>query len=211
MPLSDWRDADLMAGNPDGAGFANDQAAMRAAIEGGEGFDWFYASEAGRDARERLPITDGLAGKHWVYRVKDLRGWWQNQHFDRIGGVEAASPSPWVPGSKPFWFTELGCPAVDKGANQPNLFPDPKSSEGAIPWYSSGGRDDLAQRAFLEAHLAHWSVRPMPTAWFKPTAFTCGPGTHGRSRPFRCLRGSGPTAPTGAPVTGSTAGWGRWR
>jgi hypothetical protein len=157
MPLSDWRDADLMAGNPDGAGFANDQAAMRAAIEGGEGFDWFYASEAGRDARERLPITDGLAGKHWVYRVKDLRGWWQNQHFDRIGGVEAASPSPWVPGSKPFWFTELGCPAVDKGANQPNLFPDPKSSEGAIPWYSSGGRDDLAQRAFLEAHLAHWS------------------------------------------------------
>ena len=157
MPLSDWRDADLSAGNPDGAGFANDAAAMRAAITGGEGYDWYYASEAGRNARQRLAITDGLAGKPWVYRVKDLRGWWQNQHFDRIGGSEAAIPSPWVPGSKPFWFTELGCPAVDKGANQPNLFPDPKSSEGAIPWYSSGARDDLAQRAFLEAHLAHWT------------------------------------------------------
>ena len=157
MPLSDWRDADLASGNPDGAGFANDAAALRAAIAGGEGYDWYYADEAGRNARDRVPIADGLAGKDWIYRVKDLRGWWQNQHYDRIGGSEAASPSQWVPGSKPLWFTELGCPAVDKGANQPNLFPDPKSSEAAVPWFSSGGRDDLAQRAFLEAHLAHWT------------------------------------------------------
>jgi hypothetical protein len=157
MPLSDWRDGDLVAGNPDGARFANDSAAFGAAIEGGEGFDWYYADKPGRDARDRLPIVDGLAGKDWVYRIKDLRGWWQDQHYDRIGGVEAGTPSPWVPGSKPFWFTELGCPAVDKGPNQPNLFPDPKSSESAIPWYSSGGRDDLAQRAFLQAHLDHWS------------------------------------------------------
>ncbi|EDQ33772.1 hypothetical protein HPDFL43_04945 [Hoeflea phototrophica DFL-43] len=157
MPLSDWRDGDLVAGNPDGARFANDSAALKVAIDGGEGFDWYYADRQGRDARDRLPIVDGLAGKHWVYRIKDLRGWWKNQHYERIGGVEAVTPSPWVPGSKPFWFTELGCPAVDKGANQPNLFPDPKSSESAIPWYSSGGRDDLAQRAFLEAHLEHWS------------------------------------------------------
>ena len=157
MPLSDWRDSDGAAGNPDGAGFANDPAAMARAIAGGEGHDWYYADDADRAARMRLPITDGLAGKDWIYRVKDLRGWWQNLHFDRVGGSEAAVPSPWVPGSKPFWFTELGCPAVDKGANQPNLFPDPKSSESALPWYSTGARDDLAQRAFLEAHLDHWS------------------------------------------------------
>ncbi|MDF1607271.1 glycoside hydrolase/phage tail family protein [Hoeflea sp. YIM 152468] len=157
MPLSDWRDGDLTAGNPDGARFANDPEAMRAAITGGEGYDWYYADKPGRDARQRLPISDGLAGKDWLYRIKDLRGWWQNQHFDRTGGLEAASPSPWVPGSKPFWLTELGCPAVDKGANQPNLFPDPKSSEAALPWYSSGGRDDLCQRAFLQAHLEYWA------------------------------------------------------
>tara|TARA_R110002050_G_scaffold48221_3_gene112148 strand:+ start:31658 stop:35503 length:3846 start_codon:yes stop_codon:yes gene_type:complete len=157
MPLGDWRDSDVTQGNPDGAGFANDAAAMGQAIAGGEGYDWYYADAAARTARERLPISDGLAGKDWVYRVKDLRGWWQNQHFDRTGGSEAALPSPWIPGSKPFWFTELGCPAVDKGPNQPNLFPDPKSSEGAVPWFSTGARDDLAQRAFLQAHLAHWS------------------------------------------------------
>ena len=157
MPLSDWRDSDLTVGNPDGARHANDAAAMEAAIAGGEGFDWYYQDEAGRNARERLLISDGLAGKHWLYRVKDLRGWWENQHFDRIGGSDASAPSAWVPGSKPFWFTELGCPSVDKGAGQPNLFPDPKSSEAALPWFSNGGRDDLSQRSFLEAHLAHWA------------------------------------------------------
>ena len=37
--------------------------------------------------------------------------------------------SPWVPESKPIRFTELGCPAVDRGTNQPNVFFDPKSAE----------------------------------------------------------------------------------
>jgi hypothetical protein len=206
--LARWRPR---GGNPDGARFANDSAAFGAAIAGGEGFDWYYADKPGRDARDRLPITDGLAGKDWVYRIKDLRGWWQNQHFDRIGGVEAGTPSPWVPGSKPFWFTELGCPAVDKGPNQPNLFPDPKSSESAIPWYSSGGRDDLAQRAFLEAHLDHWSGAANADGMVKPTTSTSGPGMRGRSRRFRCQARSGRTGPTGAPATGSTDGWERWR
>ena len=41
-----------------------------------------------------------------------------------------------MPQSKPIWFTELGCPAVDKGANQPNVFVDPKSSESRLPYFS---------------------------------------------------------------------------
>jgi hypothetical protein len=55
------------------------------------------------------------------------------------------------------WCDELGCPAVDKGPNQPNVFPDPKSAENAIPYFSSAGRSDLAQQRFLEAHAAHWN------------------------------------------------------
>jgi hypothetical protein len=54
------------------------------------------------------------------------------------------------------WCDELGCPAVDKGPNQPNVFPDPKSSESASPYFSSGGRSDIAQRNFLEAHQRYW-------------------------------------------------------
>jgi hypothetical protein len=56
-----------------------------------------------------------------------------------------------------LWLDELGCPAVDKGANEPNVFVDPKSAESALPYYSNGERDDLIQRRFLEAHLAFWS------------------------------------------------------
>jgi hypothetical protein len=70
--------------------------------------------------------------------------------------VRSAAPTVWVPRSKPIWFTELGCPAVDKGANQPNVFPDPKSAENARPYFSTGAPDALAQRQFLRAHLNWW-------------------------------------------------------
>jgi hypothetical protein len=156
MPLSDWRDEDHAGGNPDGFVEPYDRAGMAAQVAGGEGFDWFHASEADRLARARSPIADGAHGKHWVFRYKDLIGWWDNQHFNRPGGSEMATPTQWVPRGKPIWFTELGCPAVDKCPNQPNVFPDPKSSENAAPHFSGKGRSDLAQRRFIEAHQAHW-------------------------------------------------------
>ena len=156
MPLSDWRDGDHDGSNPDGAAGPYDLAALRAAIAGSERFDWHYPDAAARLARERAPIEDGAYGKPWVFRVKDLAGWWGNPHHDRPGGVEAATPTAWVPRSKPIWFTELGCPACDKGPNQPNVFFDPKSSESFLPHFSNGGRSDLAQRRFLAAHFAHW-------------------------------------------------------
>jgi hypothetical protein len=157
MPLSDWRDEDFEGGNPDGFASPYDRDGLKRGITSGEGFDWFYADAEARRTRTRMPITDGLAAKPWVFRYKDLAAWWSNPHFDRVGGVESATPSPWAPQSKPLWLTELGCAAVDKAPNQPNVFPDPKSSENALPYFSSGGRSDLAQRRLLEAHLAHWT------------------------------------------------------
>ncbi|GAB5446703.1 baseplate multidomain protein megatron [Gymnodinialimonas sp.] len=65
--------------------------------------------------------------------------------------------SPWVPKSKPIWFTEFGCAAIDKGSNQPNKFLDPKSSESSIPHYSNGRRDDLIQAQYLRAVMDYWS------------------------------------------------------
>ncbi|UUP18926.1 baseplate multidomain protein megatron [Nitratireductor thuwali] len=156
MPLSDWRDEDIGGGNPDGFASPYDIERMRAAITSGEGFDWYYASAADRAARLRTPISDGAYGEPWVYRYKDLKSWWSNQHFNRIGGVQQPSPTAWQPKSKPIHFTELGCAAVDKGPNQPNVFPDPKSSENALPYFSSGGRSDMAQYALLSAHYDHW-------------------------------------------------------
>ncbi len=156
MPLSDWRDGfdhlDAQAGWP----AIHDRAYLQSNIAGGEGFDWFYASEADRMNQIRTPISDGSAGKPWVFRYKDLRAWWSNQHFDRSGGIESATPTAWVPQSKPIWFTELGCPAIDRGTNQPNVFFDPKSSESFTPYFSRGWRDDAIQRAYLEATWLWW-------------------------------------------------------
>ncbi|MEO1239921.1 MAG: glycoside hydrolase TIM-barrel-like domain-containing protein, partial [Pseudomonadota bacterium] len=66
-------------------------------------------------------------------------------------------PTAWVPRSKPIWFTEFGCPAIDKGSNQPNVFFDPKSSESAVPHYSTGRRDDTIQLQYLRATTQYWS------------------------------------------------------
>ncbi|GLS79511.1 hypothetical protein GCM10007893_02850 [Paracoccus marinus] len=92
----------------------------------------------------------------WIFRYKDIRGWWSNPHRNRPGGIPAASPTAWLPQSKPIRFTELGCPAVDRGPNQPNVFHDPKSSESFVPWFSRGWRDDAVQRAYLEATYLFW-------------------------------------------------------
>ena len=158
MPLSDWRDALTHADASEGWPAIHDRAYLQANIAGGEGFDWFYASAADRTAQVRTPITDGSAGKPWVFRTKDLRAWWSSPHHNRLGGVESASPTAWVPQSKPIWFTELGCPAIDRGTNQPNVFFDPKSSESYTPHFSRGWRDDAIQRAYLEATYLWWGT-----------------------------------------------------
>ncbi|WJH39423.1 glycoside hydrolase/phage tail family protein [Aliirhizobium terrae] len=168
MPLSDWRDGDLAGPNPDGFGSRDDALAMAGQIAAGEGYDWYYASDADRLNRVRSPITDGLAGKPWVFRYKDIESWWANRHFERVNGAERSAPTGWVPGMKPVWFTELGCPAVDKGANQPNVFVDPKSVESNLPYFSSGGRSDSQQRRFLEAHHEHWQGGGAPAGMVDP-------------------------------------------
>jgi hypothetical protein len=152
-PLSDWRDGtahlDYQAGNR----FIHDLGYLKGNIAGGEGYDWYYASDADRESQTRTPISDGAYGKPWVFRYKDVASWWSNAHYNRPGGTEEGTPTAWVPESKPVWFTELGCPAIDKGANQPNVFHDPKSAESAFPYFSRGIRDDLIQRRYLRAFL----------------------------------------------------------
>ena len=158
MPLSDWRDGyehlDLAAG----AGSIYDKQYLRSNIAGGEGFNWFYASNVDRELQNRTPITDGAYAKPWVFRYKDIVSWWNNSHFNRLNGIEQAMPTAWLPQSKPIWFTEIGCPAIDKGTNQPNVFYDPKSVESQVPYFSNGQRDDYIQRCYLDTVLDYWSI-----------------------------------------------------
>jgi len=315
MPISDWRDG---AEHADAEWPAiHDLGYLKANIEGGEGWDWFYPSDTARAEQQREPITDGQGGTPWIYRYKALRDWWSNLHTDRIdpargsvlsgGEIPAAWPprlaasvspvadmvgayvapvsveggadpwqaietdatvpveanqdheirltlkpgtsggfrariladgvpvvevisdgdvaSPvatsflgastsgmaveaavggavvfrlvvtlpvpagvslyvgpgacapgedvivfgaavipwpypdtgWQPQSKPIRFTEFGCPAIDKGANEPNTFLDPKSAESRVPWFSTSRRDDVIQAQYLRAVLDYWS------------------------------------------------------
>ncbi len=153
MPLSDWRDGTDHADAAWGAIYNIDY--LKANVAGGEGYDWFYASAQERDAQIRTPIADGAYGENWVWRIKDIRSWWENPHHDRIGGTKGPQTG-WVPKAKPIWFTEFGCAAIDKGTNQPNRFLDPKSSESGLPFYSNGRRDDLVQMQYLRAVVDYW-------------------------------------------------------
>jgi hypothetical protein len=153
-PISDWRDGPAHADLAE-ARSPYDVAYLRRRLGEGEAFDWYYANAAARLAQARTPITDGAYGKPWIFRAKDLVSWWSNPHVERVGGVEAGTTA-WVPQSKPIWLTEIGIPAVDKGPNGPNVFPDPKSSESAFPPLSRATRDDLVQARALEAILSRF-------------------------------------------------------
>ena len=153
-PLSDWRDGPHL--DEAEADDVYDLAYLMRRIGAGEAFDWYYADDAARRAQARTPIADGAYGKPWAFRQKDLVGWWSNAHVERVGGVELPGPTTWAARAKPIWLVETGCPAVDRGANAPNVFPDSKSSEGGLPHFSRGFRDDLMQARFIEATLARF-------------------------------------------------------
>ena len=165
MPLSDWRDG--VAHADVGFGSIYNLDYLTGNVAGGEGFDWYYHSPEARAAQIRTPISDFYA-EPWVWRYKDIKGWWSNAHHDRVNGVRAVAASAWVPQSKPVWFTEFGCAAIDKGTNEPNKFLDPKSSESALPQYSNGLRDDFMQMQYIRAVHRHYAdpvANPLSTAY----------------------------------------------
>lgn len=157
MPMSDWRDD---PSSLDGAAYGSiyNIDYLKSNIEGGEYADWYYASAADRDSETRTPITDGVYGKPWVFANKKIRDWWLNAHYNRPGGVESGTPTAWTAQGKKIVFVEVGCPAVDKGTNEPNVFVDAKSAESDIPHYSTGARDDLIQRQALLAFHDYWNA-----------------------------------------------------
>ncbi|MBL0317715.1 MAG: glycoside hydrolase TIM-barrel-like domain-containing protein [Alphaproteobacteria bacterium] len=115
----------------------------------GEGYDFFYLSQAGQ-SDQQIPYTDPKSA--W----KNITYWWQTKHYHPDG-----SPTPWLPQSKKIWFTEYGFPSVDACSNQPNRFIDPSSVETNYPTGSSGLIDCLAQRAAITATELMWQHSAM--------------------------------------------------
>ena len=131
---------------------------LKANIEGGEKFNWFYADSnnlgAGFDPNGSglivsRPEGDRAAQSRQRYYSgqqllanKQLRWWWNNPHqaiYDASDGLGWAPHGPqteWIANSKPIIFLEYGFPAVDKATNQPNVFYSPASSASATPFWS---------------------------------------------------------------------------
>jgi GTA TIM-barrel-like domain/Conserved hypothetical protein 2217 (DUF2460) len=131
---------------------------LKANIEGGEKFNWFYDDSNnggmgldpnGSDLRVSVPEGDRLAQSRSPYfpnqqllANKQLRWWWNNPHqaiYDDGDGSGFAPHGPfteWVPQSKSIIFAEYGFAAVDRATNQPNVFFGANSSLSATPFWS---------------------------------------------------------------------------
>lgn len=181
MPLSDWTTGDggldaahwsdaratrwpPAASEMNGLGLSGpptlaSKAYLKANIEGGDKFAWFYRDSdnagSGFDPKGSglvvsRPVGDRLAQARSPYAPgqellanKMMRWWWSNDHHavydtgDGQGAVPRGSPSAWRPFSKSITFAEYGCPTCDRGTNQPNVFFDPKSTESFTPYWSA--------------------------------------------------------------------------
>ncbi len=165
-------------------------AYLKKNIEGGEKFYWWYGDgdnegpgldPNGSDLIVSLPIGDRLAQSRSPYYPnqeilanKQYRWWWKNTHRavydtgDGLGWIPRGPHTQWIAQSKPIAFIEYGYPATDRGANQPNVFFDAKSTESATPYWSiwsriAGGglaplRDDTIASLCLQAMYEYWNV-----------------------------------------------------
>ena len=159
-PMGDWRDGDAHLDALAGFNAGDEANYLTAQLTGGEAFDFYYADQAAREAQTRLPINDSAHGEHFVFAPKRLADWLGAYHFARPGGVRGSAPTGWTPFMKPVRLSEIGFAAVDKAGNAPNVFYDPKSSESALPPFSSGARDDVFQARALAAALTFYDTLP---------------------------------------------------
>ena len=131
---------------------------LKANIEGGEKFNWYYADglnsgpgfdPLGSGLVVSLPNGDRTAQLRKAYYPnqqilanKQYRWWWHNTHQaiyddgDGTGWSPHGPPTPWSPQSKSLVFLEYGIPSVDRGTNQPNVFYNAASATSATPYWS---------------------------------------------------------------------------
>ncbi len=163
-------------------------AYLKANIEGGEKYDWFYYDSTndgrgpdpnGSDQPVSRPQGDRLAQARTPYQPgqqplanKMLRWWWSNGHQaiydtgDGQGQVPRGPATAWLPRSKSITFTEYGFPTTDRCTNQPNVFFDPKSSESFTPYWSAWrGAEGGGFAPVLDPALAQLGLQAVYEYW----------------------------------------------
>ncbi|MGH6811309.1 MAG: baseplate megatron protein TIM-barrel domain-containing protein [Methylocella sp.] len=165
---------------------------LKANIEGGEKFNWFYFDSMndgfgldplGSGQYVSRPEGDRIAQtrrqffpQQQILANKQIRWWWYNQHFalyddqDGHGDAPHDPKTQWVPRSKSIVFTEYGFPSIDKATNQPNVFFSPGSTESFTPYWSAWRSVDGA--AYLpkpDQNLQLLALQAIHQYWFEDT------------------------------------------
>lgn len=161
---------------------------LKANIEGGEKFNWFYNNSNnlgmgtdpnGSGVLISLPEGDRLiqsrnqffSGQELLAN-KQLRWWWNNVHqaiYDTgTGFIRQGAKTQWVAQSKSITFTEYGFASVDRAPNQPNVFFSASAAGSQTPfwskWMPTGGprqapvASDAMQDLGLAAVYEYWFV-----------------------------------------------------
>ena len=135
-PMSDWRNE---TPNVDGEVYPGiNQQYLQSNIEGGQYYDWNYASILDMVLQNRNAISDILGqDANWMYRKKDIRNWWNNFHYNRYYAtgsngsvlVESTTGTAWSPQLKSFVFLDVGIPSLQLATNQPDC--------GYNPWHAN--------------------------------------------------------------------------
>lgn len=153
-PLTNQREGALKA-EDDLAADIYDVSHLEDRITAGFQFDYFYATQADEVNDVRTAITEGR------YRAaKDFRWLWENNLYEKTAGVQDPVPVKYGM-TVPIVFAEYGCPSLDRGTNEPNVFFDGVSSESALPKYSTGAYDPLIQQRYFSAWLAWRNKQPV--------------------------------------------------
>ncbi|MEM7463570.1 MAG: glycoside hydrolase TIM-barrel-like domain-containing protein, partial [Pseudomonadota bacterium] len=196
-PLSNWRTWLLLGGR--GAGKTRAGAEWLKAIIGRDRH--VSGDAAGRVAiigetysDARAVMIEGESGLLSLYRKCERPTWNPSRRQlvwpdGTIGQVFSASDPEGLRGSQfgAAWLDEFGCAAITMGANQPNVFADPKSDDSGLPRFSTGARSDLVQSRYLSVQLDYWSEednnpdsslysgKMIDTGWLFPWAWDARP------------------------------------
>jgi hypothetical protein len=165
---------------------------LKANIEGGEKFNWYYldgangvlGSDPNGPGEISVPAGDRLSQSRNAYGAgtqitanKMLRWWWNNPHHALYPTGAASSGSwvnqgqtGWVANSKSIAFTEYGYPSCDKSTNQPNVFFTNNSGESATAYWSawqtvSGG----AVTPVPDTTISQLALQAVYEYWFSDT------------------------------------------
>lgn len=121
--------------------------------------DWKADTTAPYDGTETITADE--------YRVKNLSWWWNNTH-DHVGKAPTytRTQTPWTAQAKPILFTEMGCPSINSGATEPNLFYDPQAVQGGISKGSTLLQKDIVQYYYLKAAVTKMNDSTLPVKAF---------------------------------------------